>query len=92
LSGSRIKYADAEYFNVADNLARIATARRFKVCPTLAQIRAMLDAMPNQTEIDKRNHVARRVHHPIRRAGQSYHLASPEAYRDRTWNNRTGSA
>jgi integrase len=53
---ARIKYADAEYFNVADNLARIATARRFKVCPTLPQIRAMLDAMPKQTEIDKRNH------------------------------------
>jgi site-specific recombinase XerD len=53
---SRIKYADAEYFNVSDNLARIATARRFKACPTLAQVRAMLDAMPKETEIDKRDH------------------------------------
>lgn len=53
---SRIKYADAEYFNVPDNLARIATARRFKACPTLTQIRAMLDAMPKETEIDKRDH------------------------------------
>lgn len=53
---SRIKCADAEYFNVPDNLARIATARRFKACPTLAQIRAMLHAMPKETEIDKRDH------------------------------------
>jgi integrase/recombinase XerD len=52
---SRIKYADTEYFNAPDNLARIATARRFKICPTLAQIRAMLDATPTDREIDKRN-------------------------------------
>ena len=42
---SRIKYADAEYFNTSDNLSRIATARRFKSCPTLAQVRAMIEAM-----------------------------------------------
>lgn len=53
---SRIKYADAEYFNAPDNLARIATARRFKACPTLAQICAMLHAMPKETEIKKRDH------------------------------------
>ncbi len=52
---SRIKYADAEYFNAPDNLSRIATARRFKTCPTLAQVRAMIDAMPNETEIEKRD-------------------------------------
>jgi integrase len=52
---SRIKYADAEYFNAPDNLSRTATARRFKICPTLAQVRAMLDAMPKETEIDKRD-------------------------------------
>jgi hypothetical protein len=32
---SRIKYADTEYFNAPDNLSPIATARRFKSCPTL---------------------------------------------------------
>ena len=52
---SRIKYADAEYFNPPDNLSRIATARRFKSCPTLAQVRAMIDALPNETEIEKRD-------------------------------------
>jgi hypothetical protein len=52
---SRIKYADAEYFNAPDNLSRIATARRFKSCPTLAQVRAMIDALANETEIEKRD-------------------------------------
>ena len=52
---SRIKYADAEYFNAPDNLSRIATARRFKSCPTLAQVRAMIDAMPNETDIQRRD-------------------------------------
>src|SRR5271165_1966692 len=52
---SRIKYADAEYFNAPDNLSRIATARRFKSCPTLAQVRAMIEAMPNKTDIERRD-------------------------------------
>jgi integrase len=52
---SRIRYADAEYFNPPDNLSRTATARRFKSCPTLAQVRAMLKAMPKETEIEKRD-------------------------------------
>jgi integrase len=52
---SRIKYADAEYFNAPDNLSRIATARRFKTCPTLVQIRTMIDAMPDETEIARRD-------------------------------------
>jgi integrase len=57
LRGSRrtAQYADAEYFNAPDNLSRIATARRFKSCPTLAQVRAIIDAMPNETEIERRN-------------------------------------
>ena len=52
---SRIKYADTEYFSAPDNLSRIATARRFKSCPTLAQVRAIIEAMPNETEIERRN-------------------------------------
>lgn len=52
---SRIKYADAEYFNAPDNLSRIATARRFKSCPTLAQVRAMIEAMPDGTDIERRD-------------------------------------
>jgi integrase len=52
---SRVKYADAEYFNPPDNLSRIATARRFKSCPTLAQVQLMIDALPDDTEIARRN-------------------------------------
>jgi integrase len=52
---SRIKYADAEYFNPPDNLSRIATARRFKSCPTLAQVRLMINAVPNETDINRRD-------------------------------------
>lgn len=52
---ARLKYADAEYFNPPDNLARVATARRHKACPTLEQIRTVLAAMPASTEIERRD-------------------------------------
>ena len=52
---ARIKYADAEYFNTPDNLSRIATAHRHRSCPTLAQIRTVLDAMPVETDIERRD-------------------------------------
>jgi site-specific recombinase XerD len=52
---SRINIADVEYFNAPDNLARVATARRYKACPTVKQVRAMLAAMPASTEIEQRN-------------------------------------
>ena len=78
---SRIKYADAEYFNAPDNLSRIATARRFKSCPTLAQVRAMIDAMPNEDGHREARPSARRLHDPVRRARQGDHLFSSEARR-----------
>jgi integrase len=53
---SRIKAPDIDYFSTPDKVSRVATAHRFKNCPTLAQIRGMLDAMPKETEIEKRNH------------------------------------
>jgi integrase/recombinase XerD len=52
---SRMKIADAEYFNSSDNLSRIATARRYKACPTIKQVHTMLEAMPANNEIEKRN-------------------------------------
>ena len=52
---SRIKAADAEYFNPPDNVSRVATARRYKACPTLKDIRAMLAAMPADAEIERRD-------------------------------------
>ena len=52
---SRINIADAEYFNAPDNLSRVATARRYKPCPTVKQVRAMLDALPAGDEIELRD-------------------------------------
>ena len=52
---SRVKQADAEYFNPPDNLARVATARRHKPCASLKQIRTVLDSMPTTTEIERRD-------------------------------------
>src|SRR5271155_2435001 len=37
------------------NLSRIATARRYKACPTIKQVRAMLDALPASDEIELRD-------------------------------------
>jgi integrase len=52
---SGIKPADAAYFNPPDNLARVATAHRYKPCPTLEQIRTVLEAMPASTDIERRD-------------------------------------
>jgi integrase/recombinase XerD len=52
---SRINIADVEYFNAPDNLSRIATARRYKPCLNVKQVRAMLAAMPVETAIQQRD-------------------------------------
>ncbi len=52
---SRICYADAEYFNLSEKEARIATAHREQCPPTIEQIRHLLETMPRQTDIEKRN-------------------------------------
>src|SRR5271155_4793926 len=52
---SQINLTDVEYFNAPDNLSRVATARRYKACPTIQQVRAMLNAMPEGNEIERRD-------------------------------------
>ena len=52
---SRFTYSDAEYFNVSDKDARIATARRHRPAPTLEQVRHVIAIMPMVTDIDRRN-------------------------------------
>ncbi len=52
---SRISYADAEYFNLTEKEARVATAHREQRVPTIDQIRHVLETMPTQTDIEKRN-------------------------------------
>jgi integrase len=52
---SRIRYADAEYFNPSANDSRIATARREQPVPTLEQVRQVLGSMKFDTPIEKRD-------------------------------------
>ena len=52
---SRVQYSEAEYFNLSDKDVRIATARRPQKVPTMEQIKHVIGAMPNSTEIEKRN-------------------------------------
>lgn len=52
---SRIKYSDADYFNLPETDRRIATARRESKGPTIEQVRHVLGRMPTATEIDQRN-------------------------------------
>jgi len=52
---SRLQYSDAEYFNVSEKDARIATAKRDKPIPTIEQIKHVLSVMPSNTDIERRN-------------------------------------
>jgi integrase len=52
---SRFTYSDAEYFNVSEKDARIATARRSRPVPTVDQVRHVITHMPAEGEIELRN-------------------------------------
>ena len=52
---SRIQYSDADYFNLSEKEARIATARREQKAPTLEQVKRVITTMPANTEIERRN-------------------------------------
>jgi integrase len=52
---SRIRYSDADYFNLSSKEARIAKASRPARVPTLEQIRHVIFKMPAATEIERRN-------------------------------------
>jgi integrase len=52
---TRIQYSDAEYFNLSRNDTHIATAKREQRWPTLEQIKHVLDKMPANTDIERRN-------------------------------------
>src|SRR5581483_1597459 len=52
---SRISYSDAEYFNLSTKETRIAKAARPPRVPTLEQIRHVIQTMPANTEIGRRN-------------------------------------
>lgn len=52
---SRISYTDTEYFNLSEKEVRIATARRKTAVPTLEQIKHVIEFMPNNSAIERRN-------------------------------------
>lgn len=52
---SRVKHADSDYFNPSANDGRVATARREKPAPDLAQVHYVLGGMPAATAIEKRD-------------------------------------
>ncbi len=52
---SRLRYSDADYFNLSDKDARVATARREVNFPTMEQVKHVIANMPCNTEIERRN-------------------------------------
>ena len=52
---SRLKYSDADYFNLSDKDMRIATARRETRFPTIEQVKHVISKMPNTSEIERRD-------------------------------------
>lgn len=52
---ARLQYTDADYFNLSEKDTRIATAKREQKSPTLEQVKYVIQAMPSNTEIERRN-------------------------------------
>ena len=52
---SRLRYSDADYFNLSAKDTRVATARRERDFPTMEQVKHVLERMPNDSEIERRN-------------------------------------
>lgn len=52
---SRIRYADAEYFNLSDKETRIAKTRREPRMPLLEQIEHVVKSMPVRTAVERRD-------------------------------------
>ena len=50
-----IQYSDAEYFNLSEKDARVATASREQPTPTLEQAKHAISTMPADTEIQRRD-------------------------------------
>lgn len=52
---ARLRYTDANYFNLSEKDTRVATAHRELPFPTLEQVVHVLRAMPETDEIEQRN-------------------------------------
>lgn len=52
---ARLRYSDADYFNLSDKDVRIATAQRERKAPTLEQVKHVIGKMPASGEIGRRD-------------------------------------
>ena len=52
---SRISYSDSEYFNPSANDSRVATAKRDRPVPSLDQVHHVINNMPHENMIQKRD-------------------------------------
>jgi integrase len=52
---SRVRYTEAEYFNLSEKDTRVATARREKRFPTLEQVKHVIARMPAGSDRELRN-------------------------------------
>jgi site-specific recombinase XerD len=52
---SKLRYSDAEYFNLSDKDTRVATARRETDYPTLDQVTSVIASMPHKSDVERRN-------------------------------------
>lgn len=52
---ARLQYSNADYFNLSEKDARIATAQRERKVPTLEQVKHVIQAMPAGSEMERRN-------------------------------------
>ncbi|MDA3920305.1 MAG: tyrosine-type recombinase/integrase [Salinisphaera sp.] len=52
---ARLNYSDAEYFNLSEKEARVATAKRTKPMPTMEQIKRVIAVMPDQAVLERRD-------------------------------------
>ena len=58
---ARLRYSDADYFNLSDKEVRVATAQRQRTSPTLEQIRYVIGRMPYSSEVERRNRTTART-------------------------------
>lgn len=52
---SKLRYDHADYFNLSEKDARIATARREKPYSTVEQVKHVLELMPSGSDVERRN-------------------------------------
>jgi integrase len=52
---AKIQYSDADYFNASERDRAVATAKREQPVPTVEQIRHVINSMPVETEIERRD-------------------------------------